>query len=85
MARSLKRSQKRVELVGIYASGASLRELHASYAHFSASTTGPDIGSVTPSPLPRSSSVSRNVSSVAIMFGREAASASMSVHSAIMQ
>jgi uncharacterized secreted repeat protein (TIGR03808 family) len=53
--------------------------------YFSATTTGPETGSVTPSPPPRSSSVSRKESRVRIMFGRAAASASMSDHSAMMQ
>jgi hypothetical protein len=53
--------------------------------YFSASTTGPDTGSVTPRPPPRSSSVSRNESRVAIMYGRAFASESRSVHSAMMQ
>src|ERR1700733_12436755 len=53
--------------------------------YFSTFTTWPEIGSVTPSPPPRSSSVSRNESSVAIMLSRALTSASMSVHSAMMQ
>src|SRR5262245_20956333 len=53
--------------------------------YFSSSTTGPDTGSVTPIPAPRSSSVSRKESSVATMCGRAAVSASMSVHSPTMQ
>jgi hypothetical protein len=40
---------------------------HDTPDYFSASTTGPETGSVTPWPPPRSSSVSRNVSSVLIM------------------
>ena len=53
--------------------------------YFSVFTTGPETGSVTPSPPPRSSRVSRNESSVAIILSRALTIASMSVHSAMTQ
>ena len=48
------------------------RELRGDAARHISTMTSPDTGSVTPSPPPRSSSVSRNVSSMAIIFGRAA-------------
>ena len=53
--------------------------------YFSVFTTGPETGSVTPSPPPRSSRVSRNESSVAIILSRALTIASMSIHSAMTQ
>jgi hypothetical protein len=53
--------------------------------YFSVMTTAPETGSVTPSPPPRSSSVWRKLSSVAIIWGRAAAITSMLSHSAMMQ
>lgn len=50
-----------------------------------ANTTEPATGSVTPRPFPRSSSVSRKLSSVAIICGRASVRAFKSVHSAMMQ
>ena len=47
--------------------------------------TDPDMGSVTPNPPSSSTRVWRKLSSVAIMCGRAAASASMLSHSAMMQ
>src|SRR5262245_31595212 len=73
--------------------GVQIFEPHARYLpmlaacanYLSASTTGPATGSVTPRPPPRSSKVSRKESRVAIICGRAFASASMSVHSAMIR
>ena len=50
--------------------------------YLSANTTGPATGSVKPRPFPKSSSVSRKESSVAIIWARALPSACMSDHSA---
>jgi endonuclease G, mitochondrial len=62
------------------ASGRILTAVSRFKSYFSDSTTSPDTASVTPRPLPRSSSVSRKVSRVATISDRASARAAMSVH-----
>ena len=60
------------------AGAASRQRWRRSRTYLRVITTGPDTASVTPSPPPRSSRVSRKELSVAIIFGRARASASAS-------
>src|SRR5437773_2842960 len=74
-----------VEILGTAINGQAVATVQAKNGRYFSRTTSPDTGSVTPTPPPKSSSMSRILSSLAIIFGRAAMMLCMLSHSPMRQ